>query len=202
MNDDVRKTIYRTLTLFVIGVVVWIIFLFLNACGFSLACKKAAAPVDRTPVPTLIPATMPAPTSFVLANGESPAATEAAVEGGIPHPSNPGGSGEAITLKGDAAAGEQLFATNCTACHGDKGMSGIANPGSKVGTVPTLNPINPLLKDSDYKTFAANIDLFIQHGSKPAGTNPTFQMPAWGDLKLLQQQQIADIMAYLISLNK
>jgi hypothetical protein len=60
MNDDVRTTIYRTLTLFIIGVVVWISFIFLNACGFSLACKKAAPLVDRTPVPTLIPATMPA----------------------------------------------------------------------------------------------------------------------------------------------
>ncbi len=60
MNDDVRKTIYQTLTIFSVGVVVWIAFIFLNACGFSLACKRGMPAVDGTPIPTLIPAAMPA----------------------------------------------------------------------------------------------------------------------------------------------
>jgi hypothetical protein len=60
MNDDVQKYIYRTLTIFVAGVVIWVGFIFINACGFSLACKQGAAVVERTPIPTLLPATMPA----------------------------------------------------------------------------------------------------------------------------------------------
>ena len=60
MNDDVRKTIYTTLTLFLLGVILWISFLFINACGFTLTCKQGDPLVDRTPMPTLLPATLPA----------------------------------------------------------------------------------------------------------------------------------------------
>ena len=58
------------------------------------------------------------------------------------------------------------------------------------------------LRAADLKTFATNLDLFLEHGSTPEGTNPTFSMPAWGDKKLLTPQQIADVIAYVISLNK
>jgi len=60
MNDDVRKYIYTTLTIFVLGLMVWIGFLFVSACGFTLTCNRGAAPVERTPIPTLLPATLPA----------------------------------------------------------------------------------------------------------------------------------------------
>ncbi len=60
MNDDVRKTIYTTLILFLFGVILWISFLFINACGFTLTCKQGDPLVDRTPMPTLFPATLPA----------------------------------------------------------------------------------------------------------------------------------------------
>jgi len=60
MNDDVRKYIYTTLTIFMLGLIVWISFLFVNACGFTLTCNQAEFPVERTPIPTLLPATMPA----------------------------------------------------------------------------------------------------------------------------------------------
>ena len=60
MNDDVRKYIYTTLTIFVLGLIVWIGFLFVNACGFTLTCNRAGPSVDRTPIPTLPPATLPA----------------------------------------------------------------------------------------------------------------------------------------------
>lgn len=59
MNDDVQKYVYRALTIFVTGVVVWVGFIFINACGFSLMCKQGAAIVERTPIPTLLPATIP-----------------------------------------------------------------------------------------------------------------------------------------------
>ena len=54
----------------------------------------------------------------------------------------------------------------------------------------------------DPKLFAMNVDLFVEHGSTPAGPNPTFSMIAWGDKKLLTAQQIADVIAYVMSLNK
>jgi hypothetical protein len=60
MNDDVRKYIYGALLVFLVGVSAWVGFLFLNACGFSLTCRRGTPTVDRTPIPSLIPATMPA----------------------------------------------------------------------------------------------------------------------------------------------
>ncbi|MDP1547587.1 MAG: hypothetical protein Q8L87_16385 [Anaerolineales bacterium] len=60
MNDDVRRYIYGAVIVFLVGVLVWVGIVFVNACGFSLACNRGALPVDRTPIPTLIPATMPA----------------------------------------------------------------------------------------------------------------------------------------------
>jgi mono/diheme cytochrome c family protein len=120
----------------------------------------------------------------------------------VARPSNPGGPGPAATLVGDAQNGAQIFATNCVACHGAEGKGGINNPGSKDGTVPPLNPIDDTLKSADSKVFAYNIDLFIEHGSTPEGSNPTLKMLAWGDQKTLTPQQIADVIAYVISLNK
>lgn len=59
MNDDVRRYIYGAVIVFLVGVMVWIGLIFVNACGLSLACNRGAPAVDRTPIPTLIPATMP-----------------------------------------------------------------------------------------------------------------------------------------------
>ena len=59
MNDDVRSYIYGTIIVFIVGVFAWVGFLYLNACGFTLTCKRGDLAVYRTPIPTLIPATMP-----------------------------------------------------------------------------------------------------------------------------------------------
>jgi mono/diheme cytochrome c family protein len=134
--------------------------------------------------------------------GVAPTHTEPEPTEEVAHPSNPGGPGPAVDLTGNAASGQQIFATNCQTCHNTEGKGGIPNPGSADGTVPPLNPIDPTLKDADLKTFATNLDLFIEHGSTPEGANPTFNMPPWGDKKVLTPQQIADVIAYLISLNK
>ncbi len=104
--------------------------------------------------------------------------------------------------KGDSKAGEQIFAANCQICHNTQGTGGNPNPGSTDGTIPPLNPIDPTLKSSDYTTFATNLDLFLEHGSTPEGVNPTFSMPAWGDKNILTPQQLADVIAYVIGLNK
>lgn len=137
----------------------------------------------------------------LAACGGAKATTEApAVE--VPKPSNAGGPGPAIGLTGDATAGAKVFVDTCKECHGDQGATGIANPGSDDGTVPNVNPIDPGLVSADAKTFATNIDLFIEHGSTPAGSNPAKLMTAFGDQGKLTPQQIADVIAYVISLNK
>ena len=142
--------------------------------------------------------------SLVLsACGGKPAATPEPVA----RPSNPGGPGPAIGLTADATAGAQIFVDNCVKCHGDQGKGGVENAGTADGTVPPLNPIDDTMKSSDYKTFATNIDLFIEHGSTPeladgATPPPARLMPAWGDEKTLEPPQIADVIAFLISLNK
>jgi mono/diheme cytochrome c family protein len=128
--------------------------------------------------------------------------TETPAAGGVARPSNPGGPGDAINLTGDSSTGQEVFAENCQVCHGAQGKDNVNNPGSDDGTVPSLNPIDSTMVSSDDKTFAYNIDLFLQNGSTPAGTNPTFSMPAWGTQGTLTQQQIADVIAYVISLNK
>jgi mono/diheme cytochrome c family protein len=128
--------------------------------------------------------------------------TQPSPEGEIARPSNQGGPGEAINLTGDSTTGEQIFVDHCQVCHGPQGTDNVQNPGSDDGTVPPLNPIDSTLVSTDYKTFAYNLDLFLQNGSTPAGTNPTFTMPAWGAQGGLTQQQIADVVAYVISLNQ
>lgn len=142
---------------------------------------------------------------IVLAACASKAAAPAASSGGgdgVPKPSNPGGTGEAVNLTGDAENGEKLFVDNCVSCHGEEGKGGVANPGAKDETVPALNPIDAALKNADAKVFTANIDLFLEHGSSPEGNMPTLSMPAFGDNKTLQPQDIADLIAYVVSLNK
>ena len=116
-------------------------------------------------------------------------------------PSNAGGTGKALLLTGDSVKGKDLFAHKCQTCHGNEGIGGIANDGSDDGTVPPLNPIDSTMVNKDSKVFAANIDLFVEHGSTPAGSGPAKKMTAWGDTNQLDAQSIADVIAYVISLN-
>lgn len=140
----------------------------------------------------------PIPTSIPPAQPTDTAATESAESA---RPSNPGGPGPALGLTGDPQRGAQVF-VNCVPCHGNQGKGGVVNSGSTDGTVPTLNPIDATIADKDRQVFAYNIDLFVEHGSTPEGFNPALKMPAWGDSKGLTSQQIADVTAYVISLNQ
>jgi mono/diheme cytochrome c family protein len=141
-------------------------------------------------------------TSFMMVIALAACQSKATESEEVARPSNAGGPGEAVNLTGDATQGADIFTANCLRCHGDQGKGGIPNPGSTDGTIPPLNPIDSSMVSTDYKTFATNIDLFIEHGSTPEGTNPAFNMLAFGDQKTLTPQQIADVIAYVISLNQ
>jgi len=162
----------------------------LKQFGWMLTVAMLATPLAACSAPAAAPTATTAPTAV-------PAATVA-----VARPSNPGGPGPAIKLTGDAKAGADVYVNNCKKCHGDNGTGGINNPGSSDGTVPALNPIDDTLKSSDPVVYATNLDLFLEHGSTPGGDKPTLTMPAWGDQKKLTDQQIADVIAYVISLNK
>lgn len=166
----------RYTTIGVIGLLlsVWILV------GCQVAIPTSAAPA---PAPTVLTDT---------------AATETLESA---RPSNPGGPGSALDLKGDSKNGAQVF-VNCVTCHGDQGKGGVANPGSSDGSVPPLNPMDATIANKDPQMFALNIDLFVEHGSTPDGPNPGLKMPAWGDTKGLTPQQIADVIAFVISLNQ
>jgi ubiquinol-cytochrome c reductase cytochrome b subunit len=109
--------------------------------------------------------------------------------------------GEAAKTIGSAEHGAGLFRIHCISCHGEQGKGGIPNPGSARGRVPALNPIDEDEFSRDPLEFARNIDLFIQHGSTPAGPDPSLSMPAFGDTHTLTQQEIANIEAYILKLN-
>jgi len=208
--DDFRRIFYIIVIGFIATIVLWVSFITFSGCGSSLNCALAGPTAEHTSIPSLVPATMP-PLNRLLgaavptgATGGTPGTavaggTEAA--SGVPQPSNPGGPGKAVDLTGDPNSGQQIFAANCAVCHGADGKGGNPNPGSDDGTIPPLNPIDPLLTDPDPSVFRTNVDLFVEHGSTPAGPSPTFSMPAWGDKGLLTPQQIADVIAYVMSLN-
>lgn len=131
-----------------------------------------------------------------------PAPDEEAADGPA-RPSNSGDPGAAVDLTGDASQGRAIFGAYCAACHGPQGRLevGLPNPGSDDGVVPPLNPIDPTMIDTDLAVFRTNIDLFLEHGSVPEGDNPRIMMPAFGDGNMLSDQQIADVIAYLLYLN-
>jgi mono/diheme cytochrome c family protein len=105
-------------------------------------------------------------------------------------------------MVGEAEHGAILFRLTCAACHGTDGTDKVPNPGSDRGTVPALNGIEAALSSDDPAVFAANIDRFIQHGSIPKGKAPQLHMPPVGATNTLTQQQIAQIEAYVLSLNR
>jgi mono/diheme cytochrome c family protein len=165
-------------------------------CGGSTAPTSAPASVATT-----------APAAAATKPPAAPTAVAVTTPVESPKPSEEGGPGKAIGLTGDAKNGQVIFDTvkindkSCATCHGNAGKGGVANPGANDKTVPALSPLKPGFKNADPKVYATNIDLFIEHGSTPLGQNPQLTMPAWGDGKSLTPQQIADVIAYVISLN-
>jgi mono/diheme cytochrome c family protein len=85
---------------------------------------------------------------------------------------HPAGRGRRSTWWAIQAQANRFFVDNCQKCYGPQGTGGAANPDSNDGTIPPLNPIDATIVSTDPKVFATNIDLFIEHGSKPEGPNP------------------------------
>ena len=63
-----------------------------------------------------------------------------------------------------------------------------------------LNPIDRAVYNADPQLFAQHIDQFIQHGI-PNTVKGGPDMPAFGDSHALTQAQIADLEAYILSVN-
>jgi mono/diheme cytochrome c family protein len=104
--------------------------------------------------------------------------------------------GKAVNLTGDSLAGKKIYDGYCKSCHGPDGTGGVLNPGSEDGTVPALTPID----EEEFGTPLA-LDLIIEHGSELEGENVS-SMPAFGDKGTLKPQQIADVIAYILEINK
>jgi ubiquinol-cytochrome c reductase cytochrome b subunit len=154
--------------------------------------EKTAVPAEN---PAQTPATVsekapPAPESPVNKLGEAAATTEEKLPG------------HAAYTIGDAENGAVLFKERCSSCHGQEGKGGVPNPGSHDEVVPALSPVDTLLFNTDPRFFARNIDIYIQHGAVPEGTAPALKMLPFGDSNALTQEEIANIEAYILSLNK
>jgi ubiquinol-cytochrome c reductase cytochrome b subunit len=119
-------------------------------------------------------------------------------------PPVPGPSVASHTI-GGVSHGESIFIAYCQVCHGPEGKGGVPNPNSADGTVPELNPIDPEIKSEDSQKFVDNVDAYLQNGSvpeaDPEGADPKLKMPSFGNTYALTQQQIADVEAYVLSIN-
>jgi mono/diheme cytochrome c family protein len=171
----------------------------------SVALVMLAGCASATPAPAAPTSVPPPPAAATVAKPPAGATTEAS-EPPKPNCGKPDcikpGPAIAQNLKGDVTAGQKVFVDNCEKCHGKQGATGIDNPGSTDGTVPDLNPIDSAFSTKNPTAFAAQIDAFVEHGSTPDGPSPKNVMDSWGDSGKLTPQQIADVIAYVISLNK
>ncbi len=104
----------------------------------------------------------------------------------------------ASNIIGDKEHGAILFHQSCIMCHGPHGKTKTPGFNAPRG-VPTLNPIDRNVYNPDSQLFAEHIDQFIQHGIPNTEGGPN--MPNFGDSHSLTQAQIADLEAYVLSLN-
>jgi mono/diheme cytochrome c family protein len=104
-------------------------------------------------------------------------------------------TGTAVSLTGDAEAGRAVFIKSCVVCHGVEGAGGVPNAGSTDGTIPELKPI-----DEGFSS-VASMDKVIEHGALPEGDSVEKKMPAFGDDGTMKPQEIANVIAYVRSIN-
>ena len=99
---------------------------------------------------------------------------------------------------GDREHGAILFHQSCIMCHGPHGNPKTLGFNAPKG-VPSLNPIDPDVFNADPQAFVNRIDQFIQKGVPNTEGGPN--MPNFGESHALTQAQIADLEAYVLSLN-
>ncbi|MDE1921209.1 MAG: cytochrome b N-terminal domain-containing protein [Candidatus Omnitrophica bacterium] len=104
----------------------------------------------------------------------------------------------ATNIIGDKDHGAILFHQSCIMCHGPHGNPKTPGFNAPKG-VPPLNPIDPHIFNADPQAFVDHINTFIQHGAPNIEGGP--KMPNFGDSNALTQAQIADLEAYVLSLN-
>ena len=107
-------------------------------------------------------------------------------------PSLPSDAQKYANLKGDSAKGKDKFLATCTACHGPdgKGLPGL-------GKDLTISPFAKGLSDPE-------LILFITKGrpaTDPANTTKV-EMPPKGNNPALSDQDLADIVAFIRTLEK
>ena len=54
--NDVRKTIFGTIIGFFLMLIIWFSVVYVSSCGLTFTCHRGDRLVERTPIPTLIPA--------------------------------------------------------------------------------------------------------------------------------------------------
>lgn len=123
--------------------------------------------------------------------GETPS-SDTPADGGASAGEEAGGGGEEVVSAGDAAAGEELYNSNCIACHGPggEGIEGLGKP----------------FTTSDFVHGQSDEDLlaFIKQGrpiSDPENTTGV-DMPPKGGNPALTDDQILDIIAYIRTLEE
>ncbi|HSA86821.1 MAG TPA: cytochrome c [Nitrospira sp.] len=95
-------------------------------------------------------------------------------------------SDQAVTAKGDARSGKELFGKHCATCHGPRGKGdGLKIVGAEVAD---------LASPSTQQKLSADLMKTIHEG------RPEKVMPAWK--WRLSEQQTKDVLAYLRTLRK
>ncbi len=107
--DDFRKILYGVIIGFIAIIVGWVSFLTFSGCGYALNnCNGALPKVQRTSIPTLIPATLPAQVRFLPSTPTATSATAAPTEAGaseIARPSKSGRAGSCAQFDGGSEFG-------------------------------------------------------------------------------------------------
>ena len=147
-----------------------------------LSTVAACVGTVTTVMPTTITTTLTAPAP--AAQTTAGATTQPAAQTTTPTSPTPAG--------GSASTGQQLFASNCSACHGANGAGGL-----KIGTATSADLRWPSLGPT-YNSDTSLIARAILDGKDQDGQDLDPVMPRWSGK--LSDQDISNIIAYLETL--
>jgi mono/diheme cytochrome c family protein len=177
---------------------------FLLACGmlmlglasFAGGCASASVPPTATTAPskpaaTSVPAATAAPATVAPTKpAATPASTTAPVAAATTAPAKAVSPG--ATLEAESG-GQELFETNCVACHGPDGAGGL-----KIGTATSADLRSPHL-ETLYNNSDDLISRAVLQGKDQQGEDLDPTMPHWQGK--LSQQQVSQIISYLKTLH-